>query len=164
VLEQDFEQAVGHWAHMFSRSFERVLNDELAQHKITLRQCQVLAWLAMEEELSQAQLADRLRIEPPTLVRILDRMERDGWIERHTTQEDRRKKTIRATQKVKPIWNRILACIRRVRAQSTQGIDPVDLATAKRVLIEMRQNLLGGMLTEEAGEAVEAVDAVMAME
>src|SRR5215475_9525250 len=75
VLEHDFKENLGYWVGMASRAFERALNEELAPHGITLRQCQVLGWLALEKELTLSQLADRLRIEPPTLVRILDRME-----------------------------------------------------------------------------------------
>ena len=35
MLEQDFEQSVGYWAHMMARAFERALNEELAPHGIT---------------------------------------------------------------------------------------------------------------------------------
>src|SRR5262245_12627803 len=141
MLEQDFEQSVGYWAHMLSRAFERALNEELKPLGITLRQCQVLGWLALASELTQAQLAERLRIEPPTLVRILDRMERVGWIERHPDAEDRRKKLIRATRRVRPLWERIMSCIRGVRARATAGIDADDLETARAVLGRMQQNL-----------------------
>ena len=34
----------------------------------------------LEGELSQTELAAKMMVEPPTLVGILDRMERDGWI------------------------------------------------------------------------------------
>jgi MarR family transcriptional regulator for hemolysin len=141
MLEQDFEQSVGYWAHMMARSFERALNEELAPHGITLRQCQVLGWLALDCELTQSQLADRLRIEPPTLVRILDRMQEAGWIARHSDPEDRRKKLIRATRRVKPVWERILDCIHRVRARALEGIADEDVQAARRVLVRMHGNL-----------------------
>src|SRR5689334_12242213 len=104
---------------MLSRAFERSLNEELKPLGITLRQCQVLGSLALEKELTQAELAERMRIEPPTLVRILDRMERVGWIERHPAPDDRRKKLIRATPRVQPVWDRIMSCVRAVRARAT---------------------------------------------
>jgi MarR family transcriptional regulator for hemolysin len=141
VLEQDFEQSVGYWSHMVARAFERALNEELAPLGITLRQCQVLAWLALEKQLTQCQLADRMRIEPPTLVRILDRMEEAGWVKRQTPAEDRRKKVILPTRRVKPVWDRILSCIRSVRARATQGIDPAVLQTTRRVLTTIHRNL-----------------------
>ena len=61
---------------------ERAANEELSKHGITLRQVQVLGALAIFGEQTQAVLADRLLVESSTLVRILDRMERDGWVER----------------------------------------------------------------------------------
>jgi MarR family transcriptional regulator for hemolysin len=141
MLAHDFEQSVGYWSHMVSRAFERALNEELKPHGITLRQCQVLGWLALDGELTQSQLADRLRIEPPTLVRILDRMEDAGWIARHADPEDRRKKLIRATRRVKPVWERIRECIRTVRAKALEGIAPEDVQTTRRVLQQMHGNL-----------------------
>jgi len=141
MLEQDFEQSVGYWAHMLSRAFERALNEELKPLGITLRQCQVLGWLALEAELTQAHLAERMHIEPPTLVRILDRMERVGWIERHPDVDDRRKKLIRATRRVRPLWERIMTCIHSVRARATAGIEAHELDMTRNVLGRMQQNL-----------------------
>jgi MarR family transcriptional regulator for hemolysin len=140
-LEQDFEQSIGYWVHMTARGFERALNEELAPHGITYRQWQVLAWLALEEELTQSELAERLRIEAPTLVGILDRMERDGWIRREPAARDRRKKVIRPTPQVEPVWQKILACARRLRRQATRGLDPAEIEIVKGVLSRIQRNL-----------------------
>ena len=43
-----------------------------------------------DEPLTQSMLAAALEIEAPTLVRLLDRLDRDGWIERHRCPQDRR--------------------------------------------------------------------------
>src|SRR5690606_37044261 len=48
---------------------------------------------------TQKSLARRLRIEGATLVRLLDKLEEDGLIERIQGREDRRSKTIRPTDK-----------------------------------------------------------------
>ena len=149
MLEHDFKENLGYWVGMASRAFERALNEELAPHGITLRQCQVLGWLALEKELTLSQLADRLRIEPPTLVRILDRMERDGWVERHAEGRDRRKKLIRPTRRVQPVWEQMMACIRRVRARAIAGLDAVEVENTRRVLIAIQENLSVAIPTEE---------------
>ncbi len=149
MLEHDFEESIAYGAHMVSRAFERALNRELAPHGITYRQWQVLGWLALEKGLTQSQLAERLRVEPPTLVRILDCMERDGWIERHASPTDRRKKLVRPTERVRPVWEKIRTCALRVRARATQGISAEDLQTARRVLAEVRGNLLADTLVGE---------------
>jgi MarR family transcriptional regulator for hemolysin len=150
MLEYDFEESIGYWVCMTSHELERALNAELAQHGITYRQWQVLGWLALEGSLSQTELAERMRIEAPTLVGILDRMERDGWIQRQSCPDDRRKKLITATPRVEPIWSRITSAARRVRARATQGLNPKELQTLKELLGTVRENLRAGSLVEEA--------------
>lgn len=141
MLEYDFEQSVAYWVVMTAHAFERALNDELIPHGITFRQCQVLGWLALEGELSQVELAERLRIEPPTLVGILDRMEKAEWIRRCSCTDDRRRKLIAPAESAKPIWARVVACARRIRGQATAGIDEADLIRMKNTLEKIRHNL-----------------------
>jgi len=50
----------------------------------------VLRSAAREEGLSQRELATRVRVEGPTLVRHLDRMEHDGLVVRRRDERDRR--------------------------------------------------------------------------
>ena len=114
-LEFDFERSVGCWVASTSHALRRALDDELAREGITFRQWEVLAWSASSCELSQAELAERMGIEAPTLAGILARMERDGWLQRSGCPNDRRKKRFRPTAKVEAVWDRMLACCHRVR-------------------------------------------------
>jgi MarR family transcriptional regulator for hemolysin len=141
VLEYDFENSVGFWICQASHALQRAFNEELAPQGITWRQCQVLGCLALEGPLSQTDLAERMRIEPPTLVGILDRMERDGWIRRDADKHDRRKKRIHPEAAAKPVWSKIVACAKRVRAKATRGLSQQDLGQLKRLLTQVQQNL-----------------------
>jgi MarR family transcriptional regulator, transcriptional regulator for hemolysin len=141
MLQYDFQSSVGYWICLSARHFERAMNQELTPEGITYRQCQVLGWLALEGALSQVELADRMNIEPPTLVRILDRMERDGLILRERSAEDQRRKLIRPLEKSKPMWNRIVACATRVRERATQGMSADEVETLKRLLAKVQTNL-----------------------
>src|SRR5687768_1890352 len=109
MLEYDFENSPGFWICQASHAFQRAFNEELAPQGITFRQCQVLGFLALENELSQNDLAERMGLEPPTLVGILDRMERDGWISRNADKTDRRRKLIRPMPAAMPVWKKIVA-------------------------------------------------------
>ena len=120
MLQYDFEESVGYWVMLGGQAFQKALNDELLPHGITFRQSQVLGWLVLEGDLSQVELANRMMIEPPTLVGILDRMERDGWISREACAGDRRKKLIRIRPEAATTWAKIVQCARRVRARATR--------------------------------------------
>jgi MarR family transcriptional regulator for hemolysin len=82
-----------------------------------------------------------MMVEPPTLVGILDRMERDGLIARHNCPTDRRKNLIRASEAAKPVWEKIVQCALRVREQATAGLSERQLATLKKLLRRVDKNL-----------------------
>lgn len=141
MLEYDFENSVGYWVCQASNVLQRAFNEELAPQGVTFRQAQVLSCLALEGRLSQTELADRMRIEPPTVVGILDRMERDGWIRRSGDATDRRRKLIEATAAAKPAWNKIVAAAKRVRSRATRGMTATQLTQLKKLLNLVQTNL-----------------------
>src|SRR3979490_1863920 len=61
-------------------------------------------------ELSQRQLAERMGVEAPTMVRHLDRLEKEGLIQRRRDARDRRVTRITVT----PAGNRRLGVLREV--------------------------------------------------
>jgi MarR family transcriptional regulator for hemolysin len=141
MLDYDFEDSVGYWICMTSHVLRRALDAELAREKITLRQWEVLACIVLHGELSQAELAERLGIEAPTLAGVLSRMERDGWLERSCCPDDRRKKRLRVTEQAEAVWSRMAECCRRVRRQATRGLSSAQLDQLKHTCERIRANL-----------------------
>jgi len=144
MLQYDFEESVGYWVISTAHEIVRAMNHELAAHGITFRQWEVLVWLSIHGEQPQSVLAERMQIEPPTMVGVLDRMERDGWIERAVVEGDRRKKRIRVTPKVEPVWAKMVACAHKVRSTATASLSPADMATLRDTLATVRANLESG--------------------
>ena len=58
--------------------------------QLTLAQVRVLRWLA-KQPLSLGQLGNDLALAPPSMTRLVDRLEERGLIERHRDNEDRRR-------------------------------------------------------------------------
>lgn len=141
MLQYEFEESLGYWVCSVSHAYRRVLNAELEKQGITYRQWEVLAWIAFEGELSQVELAERLGIEAPTLVGILDRMERDGWLDRYSCPNDRRRKRIRATEKAESVWVRMVECARKVRGIAKEGLSQSELDSLRAICARIRGNL-----------------------
>ena len=144
MIKYDFENSASYWIGLTSHVIEQAMSAELAPSGITLRQVQVLACLALageDAQMYQAELAAQMSIEASTLVRVLDRMERDGWIERHNSPADRRKKLIAATEKVKPYWKQIIQTGEGMQKRATKGISPKDLSQMRDTLAKIRKNL-----------------------
>lgn len=143
MLEYDFHSDVGYWVHVTAHQFECAMNTELAASGITYRQCQVLAWLALDGELTQANLSRRMHVEPSTIVKVVDRMQRDGLIVRKNDPHDRRKRIIAPTRKAVPVWKKIISCGERVKRRSLAGLSDKEARTLRELLERVHNNLDG---------------------
>lgn len=91
--------------------------------------------------LPQRQLLERVGIEGPSLVRILDELERQGFIERQNCNSDRRTKIICLTERVKPMIEEIEKRSAQLRSEIFDGISDQDIALFRKVLAQMSHNL-----------------------
>ncbi len=142
MLPYDFEESIGYWLTVVTQAYHRALNERLVPCGITYRQSHVLGWLMLEGELTQGELARRMMIEPPTLVRILDRMESLGWIHRQDCPGDRRRKLIRLTDAAEPAWEKMVSCMRQVRQVAGQGLNADEHYVLKDILRRLNENLV----------------------
>jgi DNA-binding MarR family transcriptional regulator len=76
--------------------FER---DEIKPHGFTSTQCYVLITLKKEKELTMNELSLRLNLEKSTMTRILNILERDGYVLRTKSDQDKRQVIAALTQK-----------------------------------------------------------------
>jgi MarR family transcriptional regulator for hemolysin len=141
VLEYDWESSIGYWVCTTSHALRRALGTQLAREGMTMRQWEVLAWLSANGNLSQAEMAECMGIEPHTLAGVLRRMERDGWLERRCCEHDRRKNTIVPTEKAQDVWVRGVECCHTVRARAIEGISDAELAQFRSTCDKVRANL-----------------------
>lgn len=141
MLEYDFHNSIGYWVCNTAHLIQREMNAALAPRGITYRQAQVLGSLALEGSLSQVELADRLGVEPPSLVAILDRMERDSLIERQPCARDRRVRRIVPRSEVLPTWRQVVDTANQMRARMTRGMSAEQVQQLDQLLSIVRDNL-----------------------
>lgn len=89
---------------------------------------------------TQKFLANRLRIEGATLVRLLDRLEEDQLIERVQGLEDRRSKTIQPTGKGLALVQRLVKRTDAIRAEYLAGWSAADLEAGIAMLSRLAPN------------------------
>jgi MarR family transcriptional regulator, transcriptional regulator for hemolysin len=74
---------------------------------ITRSQWLVLTRLHRNPGASHSELADMLEVETPTAGRMIDRLEANGWVERHSEPDDRRVKRVYLTAEAERVHKRI---------------------------------------------------------
>jgi MarR family transcriptional regulator, transcriptional regulator for hemolysin len=108
---------------------------------LTLQQAKVLTRLEKNEGVSQARLAELAEVDAMTMVRILDRMEADGLLERRPDPADRRARCLYLTAKAKPSLDEVWRLSDEVRAELFAGIPKPDRDLFMNVLERMHDNL-----------------------
>lgn len=141
MLQYDFEKSAGYWLTLAYQAYTRAFQQALAPHGITFRQAQVLGWLAKDGPLSQRDLAERMLIEPPNLVGVIDRMEQAKLIQRKACPEDRRKKLVHPLPAADKLWEQIAECGRAVREQAVEGMNQKQRDQLRRLLDQLQTNL-----------------------
>ncbi|HEX3837680.1 MAG TPA: MarR family transcriptional regulator [Steroidobacteraceae bacterium] len=108
---------------------------------LTLPQCRALVYLALHEGISQARLAELTDVEPMTLVRILDRMAANGWLERRVDATDRRVRLVYLTAKARPVVEDIWKLADLTREEAFRHIPRKQVGALIILLDQIRGNL-----------------------
>lgn len=101
-------------SRLYGRHFERLAREL----ELTLPQCKVLAHLSRNEGISQARLAELTETDPMTLVRTLDRMQQDRWLERRPDPTDRRAHRLFLREEAKPVLARMWKIADQARGEA----------------------------------------------
>ncbi len=117
------------------------LDSRLQDLGLTQARWAALLQIQRREGVSQRQLAEFIGIEGPTLVHILNSLERQNMIERRPDTRDRRAKTVHLTDTARPLVGRIEEIAHGLRLELTEGIDDEELATCVRVFRKIDQRL-----------------------
>jgi DNA-binding MarR family transcriptional regulator len=93
------ESTIGHLLVKVSRLVGGRMRAKLEAFGLHHTQGMILFHLWQHEGMAQNRLAQALHITPPTTTNILQRMERDGWIERRRDKSDQRVVRVHLTAK-----------------------------------------------------------------
>lgn len=125
----------------FNRKLRAAFDALVREHGMTLSRARVFRKLSRRDGINQRELADELELETPTLVRILDAMEAQNFIERRPAQSDRRAKQIFMTESGKVVAAEVEALATGVRADILEGISDEDVGVALKVIRAMTANV-----------------------
>jgi len=134
-------ESLGFHCNITLKAFIANLEERLKGSGITPTQHRALAHLVALGSMPQSELAEHLAITPASGVRLVDRMERDGWVSRRPDPNDGRIKRVEPTPKAFAVWTEISKVGRQILAKAYQGIPAEEIETVKRVLAQVRHNL-----------------------
>jgi MarR family transcriptional regulator for hemolysin len=134
---------VGFLLREASRRYVQRFEVRASELSLNLPQCKALVRLEKNEGVSQARLAELAEVDAMTMVRLLDRMEADGLLERRPDPEDRRARCLYLTAKAKPLLAQIWRLSDTTREEVFAGIGKSERDVFMSVLERLHDNLSG---------------------
>ena len=150
---EDRQRNFGFLLKEVSRRYVNRFEVRAAEIPLNLAQAKALVRLEKNEGVSQARLAELAEVDPMTMVRILDRMEAEGLLERRPDPADRRARCLYLTAKAKPILSEIWRLSDEIRAEIFAGVSQAEREQFMTVLQRLYDNIsqLEGLVPSTPG-------------
>jgi DNA-binding MarR family transcriptional regulator len=128
---------IGYFARRFQVWIFQDLIRELATAELRISHYSVLAIVEANPGLAQSEVAQAVGIEPARLVRVLDELERRGWIQRMRSATDRRSHALYLTRDGEKAFGRV----RDLARQHEQHVIERLGATKYETLMQMLKQI-----------------------
>ena len=97
-----------------------------------------------QEGLSHTELAARLQISPATITKMIQRMERAGFIQRKSDPQDQRLSRVYLTEAGRAIRGEVEAIWFHIEAETFAGFSIQEKESLRNLFLRIQNNLSGG--------------------
>ncbi len=133
-------ETFGQMLHGTARVWRQKLDERLKPMGLSQARWRTLMHLSLAENaLTQAEIAARLGVEEPTVVTLLNGLEKAGWITRRSSLRDRRCKMVLLAQRAQRVITQINRSADDLRHELLADIPNADLQTCIKVLTRVRE-------------------------
>ena len=138
------DETFGPLLHGTARAWRLKLDERLKPMGLSQAKWRTLLHLSLAgDALTQAEIAERLGIEQPSLVTLLHRLENEGWITRRSSLHDRRCKMVFLGRRAQRVISQINAAAEKLRHELLENVSAADLRICVRVLTRIYEKAEG---------------------
>lgn len=135
------ENSLFYMLHDATRQLRKHFDRRATRLELTRAQWRALKATSRQEGLSQAELADYLDMEAIPVGRVIDRLEKTGFVERRSDPADRRRWRLYLTPKAHAVVGEMEDIATGLREDALRGVERNDLDALMRVLGQIKENL-----------------------
>lgn len=143
VFSYDHNQSLGYLTGLASRllSNRLAMRFQEAAIDMTAEQWGAILVLLNGEAITQGQLGERLSLEKSSVSRLVNGLEKRGWVERTRDPQDSRQKLLSPTPKVLETAERCAAIARGVLDEAQLGMTEDEMVVLRSLLLRTITNL-----------------------
>jgi DNA-binding MarR family transcriptional regulator len=123
------------------RSQRTQMNEALSGIGLYAGQEMFLWRLWRQDGLTQSQLAERMCVQPPTVSKMLDRMEKAGLVMRRPDSDDSRVTRVYLTEQGRRSQDAVSEIWKNIERRLTEGLSVEERLLLRRLLLQVHENL-----------------------
>lgn len=137
----NLDKCVGHVSENACKQITEAFGRRLKDSGVTRLQWIAMYYIDRDSGIAQKDLAERIQVTESSIGRLIDRMERDGFVRRERSNTDRRVILLQLTDKGNRVFQELLPLGVQFNNTLTEGISDEDLIIYERVLHRMLTNI-----------------------
>ena len=137
------EHSIAFLTREITRNYTRNLQNAIAPYGILIGQYHFLRVLWEKDEITQRELAATVGMKESTTFTALAGMEKQGLLTRKRDSDDRRKMTVKLTDKGRGLKPKLIPIAKAVNDRPITGLTPEQVSDLKAMLEILRNNLAG---------------------
>lgn len=137
----EYDQYIGVLLYNISKMQRNLAEAEFSKLGLHAGQERVLLCLHNQESMAQSDLVTQLCVEPPTVTKMLQRMEKSGLIERRQDDEDGRASRVKATDQGRDLQQPILEVWDKLEERMLANMTVTEQMLLRRLLMQALSNL-----------------------
>ena len=140
-MNETFEENIGLLIHDVARLLRVLYDRQMSSIGLTRSQWWLLTYLFFKDGINQSELAILMDMEKAPLSRLLDRMEKKGWVIRKNENKDRRTKNIYLSESIKPLISSMRDKAAEYRSESLSILTDKERNKLKDILQILKKDL-----------------------
>ena len=140
-MNQKPDNSLFYLLHDAQRQIRKHFDRRATRLQLTRAQWRALKAISRQQGLSQTELADYLDMEPIPVGRVIDRLEKTGFVERRADPGDRRRWRLHLKPKALEAVDEMELIANGLREDALRDIAATDIEALKRTLTKMKDNL-----------------------
>src|ERR1700733_10457033 len=134
--------AFGFLLNDVTRFLRKQFDRRAVRFGLTRAQWRALKRISYSEGMTQSALAEELDIEPIAIGRVIDRLEKAGFVERRADPADRRAWRLHLTARAHGVVDDMETISTELFRDAQKGISAADMKAVMATLSHMKQNLI----------------------
>ena len=132
---------LGHLVTRVCQAFRGARAGRLSEIDLHCGQDLLLLAISAEAGLTLSEVADRLGVEPPTVTKMVQRMEKAGKLRKRAAPDDARACCLHLTADGRRLQEEVRACWEGLERQATAGFTVEERIVLRRLLLHLLSNL-----------------------